>query len=72
MELKRPRMESVAVTEEGIGLDAEDWIDGEASYEAANADVSDADDSLMDTRELFICEVLHMVQKNHFTLDLEC
>ena len=50
-ELKRPRVESVAVTEEEGGLDdGEDWIDREASYEAANTEVSDADDSVMETR----------------------
>ena len=53
-------MESVAVTEEG-GLDggSEDWIDDdrEASYDAANNEVSDADDSVMDTRDFFISEI---------------
>ena len=42
-------MESVAVTEEEGLDDGEDWIDGEASYEAANTEVSDGD-SVMETR----------------------
>ena len=54
MEVKRPRMESVAVTEEGGlgGFEGEDLIDRDTSYEPANNEISDGDDgdSVMDTR----------------------
>ena len=65
-------MESVAVTEEGgLDGDGEDWIDDdreEASYDVtANTEVSDADDSMMDTRDLFISKIwiliLHQLSK---------